>query len=78
MAFALVLRADPRLERFLVFGAPRVTACFDAEYVPCNGTARSDTMLPMLMSTPPLRRMKRTAVRQPCTTPQKFVSKSRR
>ena len=31
------------------------TACLEAEYMPCSGTARSETTLPMLISAPPLR-----------------------
>jgi len=51
-----------------------LTACFEAEYMPMSGTARSDTFDPTLMIAPPYRpprvRMCRAASSDPYTTPQ--------
>ena len=59
-----------------------LTACFEAQYIPWIGIARSETAEPTLMSAPAYRpsllRKCRAASSEPYTTPQKFVSKRRR
>ncbi len=48
--------------------------CLDAQYIPCSGTARSDTSLPRLINAPPCAFKCGSAASEPCTTPQKFTS----
>ncbi len=54
-----------------------LTACLEAEYIPCSGTTASETSLPTLISAPPCLRWGRAAS-EPLTTPQKLVSNNRR
>lgn len=55
-----------------------LTACLLAEYMPWSGMARSDATLPRLTIAPPRCRRCRAATSDPYTSPQKFVSNSRR